>query len=427
MSSRAIYPLLLTSALVAGGLIVLRPKLALELLDIAREARAQAPDDPAFGRANLPDSQNFLPQPPTQPMPVRYPQAVGSGPQQPVNMVTPQSPGAPAAHRMDAAMIIARVGPDVILASDMVGRFKQLQSAIEAGVPKAQLDDFRKELAAELKNMTDSKLLFLEATKTIPADPLKDIKAKILEQFDTANVKDMMERAKVSSKAELDAKLRTVGTSLDRRREAFFEMSVARMWLSQSVKTKPVEFPQIFAYYQDNLTKFDHPAEARWEQITVDSGKFTSKAEAYDAICHMGNDILQGKPFAEVAKAASQGPTANKGGVRDWTTQGSLKSTTLDGAIFSLPIGRMSQVIEDEDNFHVIRVLERKDAGRTSFSDAQSEIRTTLKNDLSKKENEEYLSKLRQKTPVWTVFDDLDQQKGPVIATDPLAPLGLRR
>ena len=38
----------------------------------------------------------------------------------------------------------------------------------------------------------------------------------------------------------------------------------------------------------------------------------------------MGNDVLNGRPFEEVAKESSEGPTAYNGGLYDWTTQGSL-------------------------------------------------------------------------------------------------------
>ena len=61
----------------------------------------------------------------------------------------------------------------------------------------------------------------------------------------------------------------------------------------------------------------------------------------------MGNEVLRGGDFATMAQARSHGPTASKGGQHDWTSKGSLVSKEIDAAIFSLTVGRMSQIIED--------------------------------------------------------------------------------
>ncbi len=49
--------------------------------------------------------------------------------------------------------------------------------------------------------------------------------------------------------------------------------------------------------------------------------------------------------------------------------------------------------------------MERVDAGRTPFIEAQVGIKDELILQRRKKEMEDYLSKLRERTPVWTIFD----------------------
>lgn len=123
-------------------------------------------------------------------------------------------------------------------------------------------------------------------------------------------------------------------------------------------------------------------------------------------IAAMGNEVLGGRPLAEVAKARSEGPTAYQGGGFDWTCQGSLASKKLDEAIFSLPVGELSAIIEDEELLHIVRVVERQPAGRVPFLEAQVEIRDTMLEDRRRAASDEYLTKLKARTPVWTVFDD---------------------
>jgi parvulin-like peptidyl-prolyl isomerase len=120
----------------------------------------------------------------------------------------------------------------------------------------------------------------------------------------------------------------------------------------------------------------------------------------------MGNEVLAGRPLADVARERSEGPTATSGGGFDWTGKGSLSSARLDEAIFALPVGQLSAIIEDGEQLHIVRVTERKEAGRTPFTEAQVEIRETLIAERRQQASDEYLAKLRQRTPVWTVFDD---------------------
>jgi len=139
-------------------------------------------------------------------------------------------------------------------------------------------------------------------------------------------------------------------------------------------------------------------------------GARRTREEAWGILASLGNRVLSGEEFAAIAKQASEGPTASQGGRYDWTTKGSLRSKVIDEAIFSLPVGKLSTILEDGGGLHIIRVTERTEAGRTSFLDAQVEIREKLRMERHEKAVEDYLAKLRDRTPVWTIFDDASGQ-----------------
>ena len=132
---------------------------------------------------------------------------------------------------------------------------------------------------------------------------------------------------------------------------------------------------------------------------------FDSKEEAYRAIAQMGNSVLRGTPLEVVVRRESQGANAHDGGQYDWTTKGSLVSTVIDEAIFSLPVGKLSRILEDDKGFHIVRVLERKDAGCVPFQQTQREIRETLKDQHRDTRVKEYLEGLQRDTYVWNYFD----------------------
>ena len=119
----------------------------------------------------------------------------------------------------------------------------------------------------------------------------------------------------------------------------------------------------------------------------------------------MGNAVLSGVPFATVAKRDSEGPTARVGGSHDWTTKGSLVSEVIDEQLFSLPIDTMSDILSDDFGFHIIRVVDRQDAGFIPFTEAQKGIREQIVEEARNEKIQSYLADLKARTYVWNYFD----------------------
>ena len=90
-------------------------------------------------------------------------------------------------------------------------------------------------------------------------------------------------------------------------------------------------------------------------------------------------------PFAEVARAGSDGVEAANGGRRDWTTKGSLVPGTRPGIV--RPAHRTTQPHHQRapTGFHIIRVTEREEAAVTPFLEAQVAIRDKIVQERSDK------------------------------------------
>ena len=207
---------------------------------------------------------------------------------------------------------------------------------------------------------------------------------------------------------EFEQKLRETGITLEIHKRAYIEGILAQEWVKSEVKAdEEVSYDQIVGYYQKHPAEFViHPPLARWEQLMVRTSRFPSDEAARAALAEMGNQVLDRVPLAEVAKARSQGSTASDGGLHDWTGQHSLASAVLDDAIFSLPINQLSPILQDDQGFHIIRVLQRQPVAMKSLADAQVEIRKKIKAQRQADAKAKYIAKIRQQTPVWTAFDN---------------------
>jgi hypothetical protein len=309
----------------------------------------------------------------------------------------------------DDGRVVATVGSVPILAGDVRGMINQaVRNKMIPEPPEGQEEMFyRMASRPVLKQMVEMKLVVNDAKQTIPAAGLGKIEGELNHEFDKTEIPRLMEAYKVTNQHDLDEALRKTGSSLDWERRSYSERNLFLGWRQQQVKAdEVVPLANVIGYYQEHLPDYEYPAQAKWEEIMVSFDRFPDKAAAYAAIAQMGNQLMQHAAFTELAKSASQGATSDKGGAYDWTTQGSLASKALDEALFSLPVGTLSQIIESERGFHIIRVVERKNAGKKSFEDAQADIKKQLKEDNRKKQLEKYLAELHKKTPVWTVFSD---------------------
>ncbi len=258
----------------------------------------------------------------------------------------------------------------------------------------------------QLNRAIETKMLFTEACRKIPKDNLPKVQEHANKIFEENECKRLMSGYQVKTRGELDAKLHEHGTSLDAARNAFFESGVGNQYLHQTVKDESeITHDQMLAYYREHIAEYETPPKARWEQVLVKLSEHETKEEAFQLLAQWGNQIFHGAPLAEIAKAHSEDSSAADGGLHDWTTKGSLVYKPLDEAIFGLPVGNLSPIIEDEHGFSIIRVVERKELTREPFSEAQVEIKKKIKKERASGQMERYVEKLRAKTPVWTIFD----------------------
>lgn len=401
-------------------------------------ATAQDPYDPGAAPPSVPFTRNYaVPMAPNQPGAPSRPSAwPGSSPPiarhalpdaRQASLTVPMvpaatanqssaSPPARARSRFGGAEIVARVGPEVILANDvlfMVNRFlaqPQLQEKIAAMPPEALEENRILLMRKFLEPLIQTKLWLVAAKREVPAEGLSKMEEQVNKSFDGEQLKKLATEYGVTSRSELERELRKIGSSVEAQRRMYFERSLASMWQHRQIKIdEEVTHQEMVDYYRAHAADYEKQPQARWEQLTASFSKHNSESEAFGLLAAWGNQILQGATFADVARKYSDDPSAVDGGQRPWTTQGSLVSEALDRALFSLPVGRLSQIIKDQQGFHIIRVHERHGLERKAFTEVQAEIKNKIKEDRTREQQEIYSKKLRREIPVSTIFDNEEE------------------
>jgi PPIC-type PPIASE domain len=315
----------------------------------------------------------------------------------------------------EGGRLLAVVGEEPILLGDLLPLVDAKLAELEGKIPPKQRDIARQQLTRRaLQDQIVTKCLAQKFVRdTVGVKPQKDyaefrktIMPRTTKVFYTQYIPGMMKRQKVETEQELDDKLREMGTSIAAQHASFADSVLADEVIKSNVPKEPrIDLEELRDYYEANIAEYQMPAKAKWRQLTVLYSNHPSKEAAAKVISDMGNEILfGGTNFEAVAKKMSEGTTASKGGVFDWTTQGALKSTVLDENIFQLPVNRLSRIIEDEAGYHIIEVTERQDARTVSFAEAQIEIRKTLQEKRQTELRKEFVEKVRKETPVWSLW-----------------------
>lgn len=272
----------------------------------------------------------------------------------------------------------------------------------------------RKMLEGMLKHQVEMKLAYYDARRKIPADNMPAVEKQLGRAFEELQVKKLLKEHGVESWRDLDLELRKIGSSLEQEKRVFFERNLAQQWMQQQVKPDDeVSFEQMLNYYRENPTEFDKPANTRWQLLNVSFARHPSRQEAYATLAEMGNKIMGGADFAEVAKQGSDGAAGSDGRIRDWPDDSLQLPPVVKQAVEGLPGGQMSPILEDWRGYYIVRVVERTPAHRQSFEVAQSDIREKIKQRRNNEQLEKYISDMRRQVPIWTVLDTETASRAP--------------
>ncbi|MCO8122256.1 peptidylprolyl isomerase [Stieleria sp. TO1_6] len=317
----------------------------------------------------------------------------------------------------DPAAVIAVVGQSPILWGDVQpkvdGRIRQALEQTKQEMPPDQLAIARAQLTRlALKEAIQTKMMsecfLLEQVGTQAAEKRSEVSemmhSRARQMFFENEVEKLKEQYKTEDLTELNAILSEKGLSLQARQREFTDMMLGHMYMRSKVEQDPkVTIAEINSRYARDLNRYRHGAKARWEQLSVLFENHPSREAARAAIVAMGNEAYYGNMKA-VAKEKSEEPFASDGGQHDWTTQGSLASKPLDEQLFSIPLDKISDVIEDDQGLHLIRVIERSSPGVQPLAELQDQIREQLKQEKISAAQAEMVKQMTKRVPVWTLF-----------------------
>jgi peptidyl-prolyl cis-trans isomerase D len=164
------------------------------------------------------------------------------------------------------------------------------------------------------------------------------------------------------------------------------------------------------SYYEQNVARLSGPEERRASHILISVAKDAPAAERQKARERAQDLLAQARKapegFAALARKHSQDPgSASNGGDLDFFGRGAMVKPFEDAA-FTLKKGELSDLVETDFGFHIIRVTDIKAPRQKSFA----ELRTSLEDDLK---NQQARARFAEAAEVFTngVYEQSDSLK----------------
>jgi peptidyl-prolyl cis-trans isomerase C len=159
---------------------------------------------------------------------------------------------------------------------------------------------------------------------------------------------------------------------------------------------------EIRAFYDNNPDKFkrDETVKASHILIGVDSkASADDKKNAREKAEKLRKELVGGADFATLAKGNSTCPSSQQGGDLGFFGKGQMVPA-FEKAAFALKPGEISDVVETQFGYHIIKLTERKPAVTTDFKDVKAKIEEFLKGQKINEAVQKYLADTRKSAKV---------------------------
>lgn len=181
---------------------------------------------------------------------------------------------------------------------------------------------------------------------------------------------------KGQSMEDVEKEIANWGMTIDDLKEQILMQMQAKALMEATGGDIVVTDEDIQAFYDQNPQYFESKEQVQASHILIkfeNNATEEQKAEAKAKIDGLLVQVKEGADFAELAKENSDCPSSAKGGDLGMFGRGQMVPP-FEQAAFAMNIGDVSDVVETRFGYHIIKLIDKKEAGTTSFDEAKEQI-----------------------------------------------------
>ena len=286
--------------------------------------------------------------------------------------------------------VVARVNGLDVPKSDFDRLVKQMEMQAGQPVPPNRRDEVYRAVLEQL--VTYTALVHETKARKIDVTPAE---AKQVSDAKIAELRQQIPDPKAFNKALADRNMTLERLRADIRND----IAINKMMQAEVANAPAVSDADVRGFYDKNPNEF---SGLRASHILIrptgfdEDSKKKAKAQAEDIL----KQAKAGGDFAELARKHSADGSAQQGGDLGFFTKGSMVPAFADAA-FALKPGEISNVVETQFGFHIIKAVERKDV---PMEEATTKIREFLTAKRRDERQQAFVSEVKNRSRIEVLF-----------------------
>ena len=268
-------------------------------------------------------------------------------------------------------------------------------------VPAQQLSQLYPKVYKEMSEMLVSNILLTQAAeKSSLAVSDEEVAAEIAKIEATVPEGKTLQDMLTENKTDLDewkSGLRS-------------QILIGKLVEELTADVKEATETEISDFYQENIDSFKTPESVTASHILL---KFTpedteeTKAKKKEDLAAIRAEIIAGGSFEESATAHSDCPSSQRGGDLGSFSRGQMVPE-FEEAAFSMATGDLSDIVETQFGYHLIKTTDHQAEGIKSFDEVKDQLLSYLTSQKKQESLMAYIETLKGKADIVAHQPDLD-------------------
>jgi parvulin-like peptidyl-prolyl isomerase len=263
----------------------------------------------------------------------------------------------------------------------------------------------RKILDYVLDQIIERELIYQEALAKLKKAGKKDIIEKLKEAAEK-EFKQWVRNVKAAFHSDDEFKrwLQNMNTSLEGQRRIRERVFIAEEYLRSNLMTfvdRATKPSDLMDYYKAHPEEFTRPDSVHWQDIFILASKYPSREEARRFAESVAAQARQGEDFVALCRKYDDGTSADQQAVGKGSRRGEIRPFEVENYLFQMTNGQIGPIVELREGFHIIRLVQREQAGLRPF-DARVEeaVRDKIRNEVYAREKKRFVEELKKKSHV---------------------------
>lgn len=240
-----------------------------------------------------------------------------------------------------------------------------------------------------LENLINAKLLSIEAKR----QGLKINNSEFKKRVDAI-------KSSFQTKKAFENALKKSGLTTTVFEEKMREGMMVERLLEKEVKVSLAD-KDLEDYYNKNREKFKEPESVRLRYIYVriNLSELDGRKKAKERAKEAYSKIMAGSDFAKIAETYSNDMSRIKGGDVGFVHRGTMLQD-IEEVAFSLKVGQVSEILETDIGYHIIKVEEKRASRYVPFKEIKDKLMKELTESMQKERLEGLIKRLRENAKI---------------------------